>query len=302
MNIPIHRLFSSPALRNVVAGGMFLLTLTAAPLLAQQGPLPPEDERQTIRVLFVGAGGEGLGDLVKKLTEALNPRWKVETGSAELEDYRAQLRQRAAQKRAILPTEPMPAEAEDEEWDVIVFQEQRQEKAEYATSPADRRKLLESAPVISSLARETDAIVVYCMTWGFPNEEPTSLKWYPQYGALQKTLASAYREMEQRAVPAYVAPVGLALQSVYQDMWMKQKNPLSRGSKFRELYGRDSEHPSQSGAYLAACIVVATFTGKRVRDADWAPEGLDSGTAAYLRGIADRVAPAARPGSAPWQR
>ncbi|MEQ8791801.1 MAG: SGNH/GDSL hydrolase family protein [Pirellulaceae bacterium] len=273
---------------HTISHGVIALLAVSTALLVGSASLA-EENRESVRVLFVGnsfTAANGLDTMVKNLIEATHPGWQVETEHVSPGGYQLADHLRDSETPGTVMNRHFHAPGAH--WDVVVLQAQSQTPA-LATSSRDRQKLLEAAPQLARKARQTGATVLYFMTWGFPDGDPTNLKWYPDYGTLQKRLAAAYDEMAEKSAPAYVAPVGLAFEFVYEDLWKRQHNPLAKGSRFRQLYGPDSKHPSLAGSYLAAAVITASIGGQKVSDSDYTPRGLDPELAAYLRGVADRV-------------
>ena len=56
------------------------------------------------------------------------------------------------------------------------------------------------------------------------------------------------------------------------------------------LYALDDiNHPSLAGAFLSSCTFFGYFTGQRVSDTTYAPEGIDSDLAIKLKAVADQI-------------
>lgn len=122
--------------------------------------------------------------------------------------------------------------ADDGPWDFIVLQEQSRRPIEA------REKMLSSCLQFKGEIEKLGAKMVLYETWPDktkPNEA--------------QMLIDAY-ENTAKGCAALVAPVGRAWRAVEKE-WPSI-----------DLYDRDGHHPSQAGAYLAACVFYAEILGK----------------------------------------
>ena len=86
-------------------------------------------------------------------------------------------------------------------------------------------------------------------------------------------IAQAHRAIgKELGVP--VAPVGIAFQRA-----MKERPELA-------MLGRDKEHESIHGTYLAANVIYATIFGQNPKALTYYPTGVTAEEAAFLQGIA----------------
>ena len=157
-------------------------------------------------------------------------------------------------------------------WDVVVLQEDLPE-----TSVASFR---DYAARFVAAVRETGARPVLYMTWEYDR-----LDWI----SFDEILA-AHREVAA-ALDVDVAPVGLA--------WR-----LARAARpDLDMYGRDREHPSVAGSYLALMVLEATVSGLPPVDHDPDEvrlpglERIEVEDARFLQQIASRAIAAWRAGS-----
>jgi hypothetical protein len=152
-------------------------------------------------------------------------------------------------------------------WDFVVLQEQ----SIRATLPGQRAQFYNAVSDLSEAIKESEAQVVLYMTWGWLNGDPQNPQVSPDYETMQQVLIEAYTEAAHK-VDAIIAPVGLAWQRV-------RRNNTDLG---QQLYRSDGYHPSNKGAFLAACVLYATLF-----DADPTElafnGGLSAQEAAYLR-------------------
>lgn len=188
------------------------------------------------------------------------------------------------------------------DWDLVVIQGQSQISGLNNQHP-QKIELLEAIPELVRLADNVDATPMLMMTWGYADGDPT-IPGYGDYLGMQREVWAGYDDLamvsaqSRMNLDVYVAPAGLGFQAVYEDI----NNPLANSSTFRRLYDGDMRHPGLPGSYLAANIVVASYTGQRMAGVPYVPEGLNPETAAYLRSMADEVVFGTRFGSRayPW--
>jgi MYXO-CTERM domain-containing protein len=135
----------------------------------------------------------------------------------------------------------------------------------------------------------TGAESVLFLTWGRLAGDETNPSLYPDFLTMQghltngiRAYAAAMEEASGRRV--WIAPVGEAFRSVYEEA-AAAGDPLAEGSPFVALYEADGSHESAEGAYLAACVIAATVTGR-------APQGGMPGVGEAARRILQRHAEA----------
>ncbi|MFB6262533.1 MAG: DUF4886 domain-containing protein, partial [Bradymonadaceae bacterium] len=157
------------------------------------------------------------------------------------------------------------------EWDAVVLQNQSTRPAMNASAfQADVRALAERI-------RGRNARPILFGTWaraswnglyersGFPSSP----------GRLRRALRSAFERAEQ-VEGVEVAPVTEAF------FRFRRQHPTP------PLHGRDGNHATPAGAYLAACVIYGTLTGREVASADVSVHGLAPAVARRLRRTADR--------------
>lgn len=175
---------------------------------------------------------------------------------------------------------------------LVVLQGQSQ-IAGFSDSQEEKKLLIEAVTGFQSHIQKAGAQTMLYMTWGYADGDPSNPDFYPDFMTMQEKLSEGYYGLASKMSPVtknvLVAPVGLGFQKVFQEEKSKGLNPLAQDALFRSLYASDGRHPSLAGSYLAAAIIVASYSGQRVAPVDWQPEGLDRPTANYLRFVADRV-------------
>jgi len=274
-----------------------LFTLLSACLdLGPESTLDPDKlERDAdVRILFIGNSYTYANDLdrmVANFLERLDPESEVLVARYSFGGYR--LRQHAAD--AATPNNPLhvalvSGTPQQRDWDLVILQEQSQIGGFFRGT--ERQNSLAAAGSLVNLIRATGATTLLLMTWGYPQGDPSNPSYYGDYLAMQNRLWLSYDEMaaltSQPDYPVYVAPVGLAFLTVYNQVLAEGNNPLDTGQEFLRLYQAiDNAHPSPEGTYLAAAVIVASYTGKKVTGMDWQPSTVDAPYAAYLRRAAD---------------
>ena len=140
-------------------------------------------------------------------------------------------------------------------FDFVVLQDQSQTPAVFPN------KFQKAAVALDKIIDKSGAQTVYYQTWGRRDGDKQNKKLFPTYEAMQKALTKSYTS-DAKKCDATLAPVG--------ETWsvVRKLNP----ELGKALYAKDGSHPSNKGAYLAACVFYATlfdedprtltFTGK----------------------------------------
>lgn len=150
-----------------------------------------------------------------------------------------------------LQNESTTQKIRDGKWNFVVLQDQSQTPALFP------RKFEAAAVKLDRLIKESGAKTVFYQTWGRRDGDKINPKLFPDYGSMQKELSESYSGVSRRC-DAILAPVG--------DTWERARKANPRLGT--ALYRKDGSHPSDKGAYLAACVFYATFFGK-------SPAGID---------------------------
>ena len=128
------------------------------------------------------------------------------------------------------------------QFDLIVLQDQSQFPALFP----DRFE--KAALALDEIIDESESKLIFYETWGRRDGDSKNQKLFPTYDSMQKALSKNYHSIAQKC-GADVAPVGSTWKMV------REKNPKLGN----ELYRSDGSHPSQKGAYLAACVFYITL-------------------------------------------
>ena len=274
---------------------LLLLWFVVQEILDERALEQPADAR----MLFIGnsfVGNNELDQLAASLASELGPEWddifaaRIAPGGYKIVNHLQDTENEADDPllRQLLVSGSDAAR----DWDLIVIQEQSQIPG-FGEQNGERVESFAAALKLHQYASSTGATVMLFQTWGYADGDPGNASIYPGFVAMQGRLeqgtSALAARMSASGSQVFVIPAGRGFQLVYRDLLNDDQNPLAEGSLFRQLYADDGRHPSLSGSYLAACIVVAAYTGQSVADLDWAPRELDEDIAAYLRRVADRV-------------
>jgi hypothetical protein len=92
------------------------------------------------------------------------------------------------------------------------------------------------------------------MTRGLRNFDKGNPEVYPNCWTMQSKIAARYLHYVAATStldhPGFVAPVGMVLQIIYNDILGKGQDPTMAGSFFHELYKRHGSHPGLEGSYV----------------------------------------------------
>ena len=251
------------------------------------------------RMLFIGnslTGNNELDQLAAALASELGSEWadifamRVAPGGYKIINHLQDVENEEANPllRQLLVTGSEAAR----DWDLIVFQEQSQILGFSRQSP-ETAESFTAATQLHQYANSTGATVMLMLTWGYPDGDSRNATLYPEYPTMQNKLTQGTYDLANQhsasGSQVFVIPAGRGFQLIYRDLFNSDQDPLAPDSRFRQLYAEDGQHPSLAGTYLAACIVVAAYTGESMAEIDWQPRQLDDEFAAYLRSVADRV-------------
>ena len=127
-------------------------------------------------------------------------------------------------------------------FDFVVLQDQSQTPAIFP------EKFKKAAVELDKVIDESGAQTVFYQTWGRRDGDKQNSKMFPDYASMQKALSKSYAHAA-KTCKATLAPVG--------DTWSAVRKKDSKLGL--ALYQKDGSHPSNKGAYLAACVFYATF-------------------------------------------
>ncbi len=129
-------------------------------------------------------------------------------------------------------------------WDYVVLQEQ----SKAPTLPEKSDEFYDAVVALSTIIRQSGSKPVLYMTWGRRGRDTQNPQINPDYETMQARLSRAYTDAAKKA-GALIAPVGEAWRAVRRE----------RSQLGSQLYRKDGSHPSERGAYLAACVFYATL-------------------------------------------
>lgn len=156
-----------------------------------------------------------------------------------------------------------------------VLQEQSQILG-FDADTAERRDSLQAAITLDGWLADQGAQTVLLLTWGRRDGDATLPALYPDFLRMQDRLNGgtvATRDALSTAErPVWIAPAGLAWRALHLD------DPEA----FAALYQPDGSHPSIAGAWLTACVIAVSWTGRDPAPLD-PPDGLDPALAEALR-------------------
>jgi hypothetical protein len=157
-------------------------------------------------------------------------------------------------------------------WDVVVLQE----RIWVPSLPLEERarQMYPYAWSLDGDIATTQARTMLFMTWGY--EHGYRGVSGDTYAGMQSRLAAGYEDLG-RKLGAPVAPVGLAWAAA-----LRRRPDL-------DLWASDGQHPSKVGSFLAACVFYGALTGRDPSESSFT-DGLDPGTARYLKRVAASVA------------
>ncbi|MDB4472316.1 SGNH/GDSL hydrolase family protein [bacterium] len=128
------------------------------------------------------------------------------------------------------------------QFDLIIIQDQSQFPALFPD------RFQKAAVALSEIIKKSGSKLVFYETWGRRDGDMRNKKRFPTYESMQRALSKSYRAAAIKCA-ADVAPVGSTWRMI------REKNPKLGN----ELYRSDGSHPSQKGAFLAACVFYTTL-------------------------------------------
>ena len=231
----------------------FFILLISLPFVGCSSNHPSLHTKPPGRVLFVGNSftyyNGGLETHVKQLALAADPKRHFETERAT----------KGGATLKILDGLPFVHEKiRSGAYDVVVLQEDIPELKEHNVAP-----FFEHARKFNDEIRNSGGRTVLFMAWSYER-----LNWVSQL-----EIAKAHHAIaEELKVP--VAPVGLAFQ---RSLAARPELPM---------LGRDKEHETIHGTYLAACVIHATLFGTSPVGLGYQPTGISGDESTFLQRIA----------------
>ena len=167
-------------------------------------------------------------------------------------------------------------------WDFVVLQNQSQVpgfKPEHVTSAS----LPNAQALVDAVnANDPNTEIIYYQTWGRQNGDSQNCSYYPlvcTYEGHTEALEDGY-EIYQASTGGLIAPVGSEWLTIVQD------SVANRPFDSDILWSGDGSHPSLTGSYLAAAVILHQIIAAPVSSSDYTA-GLDASTASYILSMAD---------------
>ncbi|MCX6288590.1 MAG: hypothetical protein NTW92_02350 [Bacteroidetes bacterium] len=142
--------------------------------------------------------------------------------------------------------------------DIVILQEDIPEYKEHSVAP-----FFEYATLFEKEIALSKSKLVFFMAWPYERLNWISLD---EIVAAHKSIA--------KQLNATVAPVGIAL-----DRSLRIRPEMA-------MLGKDKEHESIHGTYLASCVIYATLFNKSLKGVSYWPEGITKQEARYLQALA----------------
>lgn len=229
-----------------------LMCVACDPMQASPLSVPPL-VKVPGRLLFVGNSftyyNGGLEHHVKQLADAANPPRRIECDRAA---------KGGATLRILHAQEWLQDKIHKGGYDLVILQEDIPELTEHSVAP-----FFEYARLFDQAIRAAGGKTVLFMAWPYER-----LNW-----VTLDQIAQAHRRIGKE-LGAPVAPVGVAFQRA-----IRERPELA-------MLGRDKEHESIHGTYLAANVIYATLFGESPKGITYCPTGISAEEAAFLQGIA----------------
>lgn len=260
---------------------LILILFCGCTRLEGNEPLPPEQQRDTLRILAVGnsfsadAVEQNLWELLDAAAvpavvgniyasgSYLVHHWKRAVGDkAEYRYFK-----RTEEGSVSLENQTLLHGLLDEKWDVISLQQASDLSGLYDTYFPYLPDLMDW------IGERSDAEIVFHQTWAYPANSTHDA--FANYDNDQMKMYEAIVDAVSRATEACgiktVIPVGTAVQN-------------ARTSRLGDTLNRDGLHLELTyGRYLAACVWFEALTGLDVRKNPYRPSSIPEGTAAICR-------------------
>ena len=260
---------------------LILILFCGCTRLEGNEPLPPEQPRDTLRILAVGnsfsadAVEQNLWELLDAAAvpavvgniyasgSYLVHHWKRAVGDkAEYRYFK-----RTEEGSVSLENQTLLHGLLDEKWDVISLQQASDLSGLYDTYFPYLPDLMDW------IGERSDAEIVFHQTWAYPANSTHDA--FANYDNDQMKMYEAIVDAVSRATEACgiktVIPVGTAVQN-------------ARTSRLGDTLNRDGLHLELTyGRYLAACVWFEALTGLDVRKNPYRPSSVPEGTAAICR-------------------
>jgi hypothetical protein len=227
-----------------------------------------------IKVLFLGNSYTSVNNLPSLVTQLACPLgYKIEYDANTPGGYWF---------RDHLANATTQAKINAQNWNFVVLQNQSQVPG---WQPADVAVTsLPNAEALVGLvhAKDPDSEIIYYQTWGRQNGDTANCGYYPlvcTYEGHTSALQEGYG-IYQASTGGLIAPVGSEWLDIVQD------SGANRPFDSDILWSGDGSHPSLTGSYLAAAVILRQIISAPVSSSDYTA-GLDSATASYILAVAD---------------
>ena len=266
---------------------LILILLCGCTRLEGNEPLPPEQPRDTLRILAVGNSfsADAVEQNLWELLDAadvpavvgnvyasgsyLAHHWNRAVGDkAEYRYFK-----RTEEGSVSLESQTLSQGVLDEKWSIISLQQASDLSGMYDTYFPYLPDLMEW------IGERSDAEIVFHQTWAYPANSTHDA--FANYGKDQMMMFEAIVDAVSRAADACgiktVIPVGTAVQN-------------ARTSRLGDTLNRDGLHLELTyGRFLAACVWFETLTGLDVRKNPYRPASVPEETAVLCREAAHQA-------------
>lgn len=266
---------------------LILILFCGCTRLEGNEPLPPEQPRDTLRILAIGNSfsADAVEQNLWELLDAadipaivgnvyapgsyLAHHWNRAVGDKA--EYRYFMR--TEEGSVSLESQTLSQGVLDEKWSIISLQQASDLSGMYDTYFPYLPDLMEW------IGERSDAVIVFHQTWAYPANSTHDA--FANYGKDQMTMYEAIVDAVSRATEACgiktVIPVGTAVQN-------------ARTSRLGDTLNRDGLHLELTyGRFLAACVWFETLTGLDVRKNPYRPASVPEETAVLCREAAHQA-------------
>jgi hypothetical protein len=219
-------------------------------------------------ILFLGNSYTNQNNLASKLNELMDSGGEevsvsaLTGGGLNLKDHEEKARD----------TEDSWNLALNEANDYVILQDQSQIPS-FPTSSTSWRESKAGAIYLNERIWNSNGNTILFMTWGYKDGDSNNQWRNPDYLTMQLHLRQGYEmyleNITTDSQPAFIAPVGLAFEYIYNNVADTGVDPSVDSTSFSNLYSSDGSHPSIDGTYLAACVFHSILTGNSTIGLDY---------------------------------